>query len=681
MNRKHYLLDLFNGVEDRFVVEAVRSREPARPVARKNRIVLIAALVALTALLAGCGAAIILSLQNMSVGTSTHTKRFDDQGKALEQSVEVQRQILYFAGYPDSSAQEAAREWFDFRNSYDQDRAIRYNLPNVSDLPDVPNNYEYIYNCYSPEMVRKLDEIAAKYNVKLLDEWVTIQRWQSDVAMEALGITSFLKDGAPAKIDPFSGMLYPPYAFDLDFELALTGGDAAWTKWVSATAEFNPKGYLPSGSSWSIDPNSVQEWNYTTADGIQLLMAMDNQGRGLMVAEKSEGFLVVSIDGNTTGSSYPTPDQLPGKEALEQMAEVINFSFQPQAVDAAAMQPKLDAAEEAYQAEHTYADPTYGSFTEYMEESNWLWPYDMQYTFYDINEDGTDDLLLGFDGMMERWCSIQGGTVEEHYVNLGYLCQDGILEAVDTMNDHCSFLRYTYFKLDKGAFVDSQPETLTHYKGSWYNNDNSLRLNDFDTAPTITEEDAKAIRAKHPHIQLEWKPIFEYPLDGNGTTLGDYAKEQDVRLSDDELIQVYTDMRRKSEADWYTHYAIRDINGDGVKDLLLSGDGETYWVAYTYRYGAIQPLLHVNFTLCEDGVIKYQGLRHEYSGIEIVEYEFLTLEGFEKKSLDYTAYDKSTASWMSDYDFTPMSEADAQAILAKYTRIDQGMRPIGELIG
>lgn len=169
-------------------------------------------------------------------------------------------------------------------------------------------------------------------------------------------------------------------------------------------------------------------------------------------------------------------------------------------------------------------------------------------------------------------------------------------------------------------------------------------------------------------------------MDENGTTLGDYAREQDVRLSGEELTQVYADLVRRSP-EWRTYYTIRDINGDGVEDLILSGDGERYWEAFTYRYGAIQHLLTGDFLFCENGVIEHRGLRHEEPGIEIEEYEFFTMEGFEKKHLDYTAYDKSTTSWMSDYDFTPMDEADAQAILAKYPRIDQGMRPINELLG
>ena len=48
--------------------------------------------------------------------------------------------------------------------------------------------------------------------------------------------------------------------------------------------------------------------------------------------------------------------------------------------------------------------------------------------------------------------------------------------------------------------------------------------------------------------------------------------------------------------------------------------------------------------------------------------------------LDFAAYNKATASWQSDYFGTPMSEADAKAILARYSRVDQGMQPISQLL-
>lgn len=47
----------------------------------------------------------------------------------------------------------------------------------------------------------------------------------------------------------------------------------------------------------------------------------------------------------------------------------------------------------------------------------------------------------------------------------------------------------------------------------------------------------------------------------------------------------------------------------------------------------------------------------------------------------FAAYNKATANWQGDwYGDIPMTEDEANAILTKYPRIDQGMRPIEEFL-
>ena len=67
-------------------------------------------------------------------------------------------------------------------------------------------------------------------------------------------------------------------------------------------------------------------------------------------------------------------------------------------------------------------------------------------------------------------------------------------------------------------------------------------------------------------------------------------------------------------------------------------------------------------------------------GVEKDGHEFLRCDGLETEVLDFVVYNKSTASWQADWwDNIPITEEEADAILAKYPRIDQGMRPISEL--
>ena len=195
----------------------------------------------------------------------------------------------------------------------------------------------------------------------------------------------------------------------------------------------------------------------------------------------------------------------------------------------------------------------------------------------------------------------------------------------------------------------------------------------------ISQDEAAAIMAKYPRIQLDWKPLMEYPLDESGLTLGSYLKAKDVQPSDDELLRIYKDCLSGQDS-FYTHYRIMDINGDGVKDLLRSGDGDQYWDIVTYRYGNLQLLPTTGFYLCENNVMERIELFNRDEGVEIEGTRFLRCNGFEQETLDFVAYNKATASWQSDYIGTPMSEADAKAILARYSRVDQGMQPISQLL-
>mgnify|MGYP006863268866 FL=1 len=88
----------------------------------------------------------------------------------------------------------------------------------------------------------------------------------------------------------------------------------------------------------------------------------------------------------------------------------------------------------------------------------------------------------------------------------------------------------------------------------------------------------------------------------------------------------------------------------------------------------------MDFYLCENNVMERVELFHEEAGVEIDGTSFFRYNGFDLETLDFVAYNKATASWQSDYFGTTMSEADAKAILAKYSRVDQGMQPISQLL-
>ena len=522
-----------------------------------------------------------------------------------------------------------------------------------------------------------MDEIVAKYNLKLLDVPIVFQRYQSDIFLEETGIQSLLLPDSNAQMLELVGELFLPYNIYMEFQIATENADSPWGRYC-----YTRKDYFPEGVAKRMDLSSYEQWDHTTPDGTKLLLALSSKGQGEIIAEQENAMIMISIDGNRTQSDYPDASEVMTKAELESIADQFDYSVQPKEVDRAVVEEKLAAAEEAYQAEHAYVPETYTDFSDYLKKNVYIPDESRQYIFYDLTGDGVDELLLGQDGAFFDWPEMENGEVMFHGYGGAYLCKGNVLELYQAPDRYWDGESHTYFAFADGTAVFKDDGELGNViariqrRGSqWYRDTDPHGLKSTE----ISQDEAAAIMAKYPRIQLDWKPLMDYPLDESGLTLGSYLKAKDVQPSDDELLRIYKDCLSRQDS-IYTHYRIMDINGDGVKDLLRSGDGERYWDIVTYRYGNLQLLPTMDFYLCENNVMEQIELFNKEEGVEIEGTSFSRCNGFNREELDFVAYNKAAASWQSDYYGTPMSEADAKAILAKYSRVDQGMQPISQLL-
>ena len=659
------MLTAMSGIDGRYIEEAAPAAAPKTRSLRRP--LLVAAAIAAALLLVGCGIVYALRLQDMSIGKASYTQRFDDKGKAID-PVEKSLDIITPYGRSGDAIQQALKEWYEFQESYDPDYLLATNEP---DIPGIPNQYEYTYSCYTQEMVDKVNEIAAKYDLKLLKEWIPFQRYQSDIFLEETGIQSLLLPDSGAQITGMAGMLYPPYNFSMEFNLVTENAGTLMTSYGYARKDYFPRAF-PGG----MDINAYEQWDHTTPGGTKLLLALSSKGQGEIIAEQENAMIMISIDGNRSlsHSRYPDASEVMTKAELESIADQFDYSIQPKEVDRAVVEEKLAVAEAAYQAEHAYVPETYTDFSEYLKKNVYIPDESRQYAFSDLTGDGVDELLLGRDGAFFYWLSMENGEVVENVYGDTYLCKGNILEQYVAPDMYGDIERHTYSKPENGGYGD-KIVAVERVGNQWYR---SYDIYERDKTE-ISQDEAAAIMAKYPRIQLDWKPLMDYPLDESGLTLGSYLKAKDVQPSDDELLQMYKDYASRQDS-FYTHYRIMDINGDGVKDLLLSGDGEYYWWGMTYRYGILMNLVTWDFYLCEDNIMERDELVRRGEGVEIDGTSFFRYNGFDLETLDFAAYNKATASWQSDYYGTPMSEADAKAILAKYSRVDQGMQPISQLL-
>ena len=647
-----------------------------------HRFVLIVAIITLMAMLVGFTVARVLRLQDMSVGKDIITQNFNEQGLAIEPT-EIEVDVITLYGHSGDPIHSAVTEWFAFLDTYDPERKLVNNDP---DNPDIPNVYEIDYHCYTVDMAKKVDEIAAKYGLKILEESVLIQQWQSDIFFEETGIGSFLLPDSSAELSHAAGIYYPPYNFDMDFDLSTDVLDYK----LFASVRYAHKDYFPSVYKMGFDLNAFEQWDYTAPDGTQLLLAMSKKGESYIIAQLEEAMFIVQINGNLSGSNYPSADEILTKEQLEAIAEVFDYSIKPQAADMDVVKQRMDEADAAYWQEPEYEPVKYGSFSEFIMNHYTLPNKELLYTFYDITGDGVEELLIGRNGGFSLWVTIQNDEVRyKGYIGLNYLCEDGVREqytSYDTRED-----RYEYIAPKSNTVVDEidfydedKIICLVRIRDQW----SSYDANHFDdTVKKITSEEAQAIMAQYPRVELEWYPLMDYPI-SETQTLGEYLEAKDVRVSNEEVREIYKEYLSSMKDMHYTHYRILDINGDGVDDLLLKGQDDTftgvtdfYWNALTYRYGRIFSF-EGDFYLCENGVLEIVDTRRNLGiGTESNGHQFKRWVGLDEELYELVVYHKAEDRWMADWwDEKTITDEEAEAILAKYPRIDQGMRPISELL-
>lgn len=221
----------------------------------------------------------------------------EGSGSGVEENVE----LLSLQGWFGSPEHQAAADWQDFLNHYDDGGAL-----DAIGNGDTGLSERYLpYGVWTEEMAETLDAIAAKYNLALHQD----NTIYDDTA-------AFLAVTGPF-IDP--ALIYPGYAYpDGTFQC-----DGGWTAADGVERGFQfrrtAKGvfdevYLNIG-----DANAYRQWVYETAEGISLLLAERVDGsHALILADRPESFVAVNI----LGTEQPL-----SREDLEAFAEGIDFSI------------------------------------------------------------------------------------------------------------------------------------------------------------------------------------------------------------------------------------------------------------------------------------------------------------------------------------------------------------------
>lgn len=510
------LLTGFTFVRAEYIQESAQDMIPRRGGVHKRRFLLIAAVVVLSLMLIGCAAAVLLRLDALKIDQQEYTKSmyYKEDGETVP-AAQTQQAVLSLQGILGSPSMEAAREWYEFEESYDPDRTLMMEADQAGFVP--PEEYQ-AYGVYTQEMIDKVDEICQKYNLQPAGKEVLVQLYQQDVFFQALNLDDLLKESSNAQISTGSGYFYACGNFQFTFDLTVDAVDDAP---LFASLRYAGKDYLDTVTLTMKDMGEAEEWNLTLEDGSTVLL-VKIQNIGWIFRDREDAFLSLRL----------SSDNLT-KEKMEQAAQAVDFSLKPITPDLEQTQILLDEAEANYQAEqlrliqeaaskpwvNPFQHDSYADLITFFQENSYFAdfygaPYDnggenLYYSLMDLNGDGCAELLIGSQDTVNAIWTEQDNQVVPLIPGGGtiYPCENGIWESYDFRDG--SPVRH-YWELTKEAAIkDVAYLAYDANFGQWMYSDYSQP----NTVEQISEAQAQQIIASFARLDLEMSPIGEFLLE------------------------------------------------------------------------------------------------------------------------------------------------------------------------
>ncbi len=486
------MLIAFSYIDRKLIAESEQSapvsiQKAPRPTHRSAKHVwLIAAAVALMLLLVGCGVLYVLRLQDMKIGEEPISQALPSDSPSESTTLDV----ISLQGIQGSPAYLAAQEWLSYTQGY---------TPSGGDYWESDPEY-WAYSVQSQEMVDKLNAICEKYGLKIIGK-----PWHEQIDctpfLSLLGVDSLLKPNADAALSMPAGRFFPGGSFTIYGTLTLSGAEYPFTyHCVKKDVFYDVFGYL--------EPSSVSQQNYTTTDGVDVLLLKSAQS-GMILVDRENQFLTLGIDGDAP---------------LEQIAECFDFTIHPNAPDAAA----ADAREQASQEEmlSRMGDPNItppATYAEYVADliqgdelnrSEDYTPPVRSYTFYDLDGNGTEELLIFSDDLITSVVGMKDGLTNEGKVYSMYLCEDNVLVdrySVPALDEYWYHI-FRFANDGDPVFSNPKEQSIVRLKqckdGTWWRTSSTDHYAEFDTE--ISEEEAKEILNSCKPVELQTRPLTQF---------------------------------------------------------------------------------------------------------------------------------------------------------------------------
>lgn len=347
-------------------------------------------------------------------------------------------------------------------------------------------------------MVDKLNEICEKYGLKIIGKsWHEHQ--DCSHFLKLAGIDSLVKPEYQSVFQQPQGRFFPGGSFTVYGQLNLEGDEMPLFityQYVKKDVFYDVFGYVRA--------DGVTQKSITTEDGIPLLLLESGQS-GMIFAEKDDCFITIGVDTSEAVS-------------LEEIAGYFDFSIQSSPLNTTA----ADAREQeslALSQQGVQQPPT--SYTEYIQRK--LESYSTEpngslalpeYTFYDLDGNGEDDLLIVKDGKILEIPVLVSGEIDNGKSYALQLYQDNVLIEKDSyyLTNETWYHIFRFANNGDPVFSNPKEQSIVRLKkdgqGQWWRTSSTDHYADFDTQ--ITEAEAMKILNAYQPVELDTKPLSEF---------------------------------------------------------------------------------------------------------------------------------------------------------------------------
>ena len=491
------LLIALGDIGPQYYEEAEKETIPASGYPSFRRTLLIAAVIALTALLVGCAVVYVLQLQDLVIGQKVYDPVNTSQPV-------IERTHISLQGYVGSPGYQASKEWYEFRETYQY----------PENEPEIPmeERLDYLaYGCFYTEEIAKVDEICEKYGLnKLGHEWI---EESVDITFDALGIKGLVLPNVEAEVEYKwnQAYYYQDGTFDIGFTMKSTEDIPAWHDTLDLRMRYVQKTSFD-GVYGQMDPiESYEQWHYTTGQGVDVLLAR-NERDAQMIVDREDAFLTVFI------LNAEDLADMPSKQALEEVAQMLDLRVTPGTVDVAAAQARYEATSKRLEEERLARKEQNRTFEGYIQKKIDEWWGSSQgkvCAFSDLDGDGTDEMLLGSgeqffgiymmtdDGVVSipgLWDDGTGRTV--------YACENSVI-LITKEND--SAKAHTFYRYENGRATEIV--TVSYFFGT--EEEAPYRRYWMDTAgeiqwESISQEEYESILSDYMVMELSPIQVDEF---------------------------------------------------------------------------------------------------------------------------------------------------------------------------